>query len=94
MASTFFLMHCDFGLGVRVERVDADYRVDSGFLDILDVLEKVGAAFVDQLNIFLFVNRIQRFARRNRRAAAMALESSNRGNNNCAIAASVRKSGI
>jgi len=69
----------DLFLGVRIELVDADHGLDPGFLNIVDMMEQVAAAFFEQAEVLFGVLRRQRFPRYDRRAAAVHLQGADCG---------------
>ena len=64
----------DFRVGIGVEAVDADDRVDAGLLDGVDMVEQVAGALFQKLEVLLGVLLGERGARGDLRAAAVHLE--------------------
>ena len=71
-----------FRIGIGVETVDADHRVDAGFADDADHVHHVFAAFFHQGQVFFGVGFIQGFAGNDLGAAAVHLQGADGGGQN------------
>ena len=69
-----FLQQGDFRVGIGVEAVDADDRVDAGLLDGVHMMEQVAGALFQKFEVLLGVFLRQRCARGDLRAAAVHLK--------------------
>ena len=88
------LEQSDLGVGIGVEAVDADDRVDAGLLDGVDMVEQVAGALFQKLEVLLGVLLGQRCARGDLRAAAVHLERADGRDQNGDVRGQAGKTGL